>query len=1828
VNLTRTNWPSGWLPNNDAVNGDPNGLLRMDNLRIDKTGVLGLIDGQQKVGGTGFGYYASFFSKVILGIEYIWTSTGTPPNSIRRSAFSPMAGETDMAISGGGTPTNFCAFGDAYGYTLICAGNLRVKDPVSSTPKPLGLFTPTNQITKEGPVGTINSAINLIIPCPTFTATGTGVSPYMVLDSTWFTGALCTETPFGVDTTYIGSGPTFDPGSDIISFPFTCWDKPTTIIKRVVLDFILDGDPTDQATYNNYYELNFDYDQLQVGISTQTPLTAKRSNAVRFGTDQSKNWTNVIGVRFLVVATEDANVQFGDITIIGGSEGGLNGVYNYLQLDVCDDGHYEAKSPTGALGVETNSGTRNTDFTVIDGSVTLQPVVNNPNATAHFFFRKSSSNLGIDPNTGMSLNTSTLNLFNYVGQSALGVAFKDTLSDTEILQMNADGTLLPNLYLETLNSQDIPNPLWEDILAIEGIYNERMLYMTSGLVYLSDRLNPDAVDTRYTLKPSGDPSEKNLWLKKLTNNVLILATTKDLYEITGTMLDLPDGTIDVNMRSIGEAYPPLSRDVCHLDNGLYYIAADGLRVTAGSNSINVSPQLRPLFQNVILTGAVHTTAVHGVPTVAIYDGSEVNYSIAAVRGRIYFSVPCQDGTRRLYAFDTVTKTYYPLFTDPFKIYSTQGGELFASYGDGTSWFLDSIPGYGLDGPGGGQGLQFKLRTVFDTNQQPRNRKDTFTLKLVLDTGGRDVSVDIQKDGKGVSETDETSWINLGHFSANGQQTIYIPLSTAAVTLGFRYALQLSDVNGVYTFKLYEATIEYEPRPEQLDYLRILPTNLGAISRKRWTTFAFVIDTLGNPISFIPYLDNVAWGRVATINNGTKLTFIFYFESEAIAIDIGGILSGGVFEYYGLNLEECVSEKLPSPATFLVIPPNNYGTPNRKRHTSYKFQILTRGANVQFTPILDGASYTPATYNTIIKQTVDYFFTQSDGDVIGVDIGGTLKSLTSTPFEFYGTVQPQTVELLPDRLEYLRIPNSNFGLAARKRIRTISLILDTKGGSVTFTPYVDNVAYSISTIFTTTGKSTVYFYFTSDVTGIDFGGVLQTNSGIPFEYYALGTPENVESLPLPTEYYIIPPNDYGTPNRKRHTSYKFQIDTRGMPVQFTPLLDGVSYPPTTYTTGRKQTVEYFFPLGDIIGIDIGGILQSANPYPQFNVPFEFYGVVVPQKVETLPDRLEYLKIPNSNFGLAARKRIRTISLVLDTLGGNAIFTPYADGVICGPATTFVTNGKLTVYYYFTSDVLGVDFGGTLTGSVPFEFYALGTPDNVEQLPLPVEYFVIPPNDYGTPNRKRHTSYKFQIITRGADVIFTPIVDGVPYSPTTYNTRFKQTVDYFFPPGDVIGVDIGGTLKSTGNVPFEFYGTVVPQTVETLPDRLEYLRIPNSNFGIADRKRIRTISLILDTRGGTVRFTPFIDNTPYSIAQNFVTNGKQTVWFYFTSDVTGVDFGGTLESLDGVPFEFYSLGTPDNVEKLPLPTKFFIIPPNDYGKPNRKRHTSYKFQIDTRGKPVVFTPLLDGVSYPPTTYITNVKKTIEYFFPLGDVIGIDVSGTLSGEFPFEFYEVVVPQTVETLPDRLEYLRIPNSNFGVASPKRIRTLPLVIDTRNIDVTFTPIVDGVQLAPSVFNTTAKTTVLHYFKTDVFGIDFGGILQCNSPAFEFYEMGTPEDVEVLPVAKKYDQLGPQRFDKIGKFFGFRVRLIATGTTTSIPYSIFGDNSGTDPTYSNPLFSGAFPVVPGQDGVYEIQFPKNVNTDIFRLTLGPTSDPFYRYNILVRVQTSGMQGQSKWVPIR
>jgi hypothetical protein len=419
----------------------------------------------------------------------------------------------------------------------------------------------------------------------------------------------------------------------------------------------------------------------------------------------------------------------------------------------------------------------------------------------------------------------------------------------------------------------------------------------------------------------------------------------------------------------------------------------------------------------------------------------------------------------------------------------------------------------------------------------------------------------------------------------------------------------------------------------------------------------------------------------------------------------------------------------------------------------------------------------------------------------------------------------------------------------------------------------------------------------------------------------------------------------------------------------------------------------------------------------------------------------------------------------------------------------------------------------------------------------------------------------------------------------------------------------------------------------PEQVNYLHIPNINLGTFARKRFTNFAFVIDTLGGDVTFTPYVDNVAKT-ASTVNRAQKLTHIHYFTSETLGTDIGGILVSPSGNPFEYYGPNLEEIVsEKLPTPVKFLVIPASDYGSPNRKRHTSYKFQIITSGGNVLFTPIVDGVSYATSVANTSTKRTHEHFFdPSLDIVGIDIGGTLEStdDTEFEYYGVIVPQQIELLPPRLKSLYINTNNFGVSAKKRLRTLPLVIDTGAQRVAFTPIVDNNPYPTVNFTSIRKTTLNYYFTSDVFGTDFGGILESlDDTAFEFYGFGNPENVETLPVAKKYDQLSPLRFDKIGKLFGFRVRLIIAGTdTVSMPFKIESEAHNVWPTYGTELYSGSFPVVPGVDDVYEVQLPKNVNGTMFRIVLGPTDDPFHRYDLLAKVSLSGMESDSKWMPTR
>lgn len=1256
MNLTKTNWPLGWTPSADLNNGDPNGLVRMDNLQLEESGAIGLVRGFTELGSNFSDFVSDIYSKVVDGVEAFWVGLNNGVFVFRYGDITFSSPTT--VLSGGGTRP---AFGDGLGQVIACSGTQKKKDDGHKI-QDLGLLDPPyapnvqsiqqQQIDLIGSGGgnwTLIEGDSITLEPPT--------SFKVFVNSTTLRGVAEAVFDNPVDTTNTGDGPSVNPQND--TFYILIQPGDTSNFQKFRVELYLD------TTGDNYYWMDWPLagsTSYNLGIDTQSILSARRSDFTRSGSDPNLDWTNVVKMRVIGEAIGYDKFLAGEARFVGGAAGELNGYYVYIQVDVNDNGSYQAKSAVSP---------QSEPQLILNGSANvLLAASGDPQVTESWLFRKSlpaTQFQEVINLNGQNINVPVpvvLDTFYRVAVGAPGSTVLDNTPDIDAIQTN----IVANQFI--ISMADLQDP----IIGMEGIYNERMLYLTDKELLLSDRLNIDAYDPRYSLKAFGGASEHNLWIKKISNNTLLLATTKDFYEISGTLLDLPDGTIDANVRSIGEAFPPLSQDVTATDGAIFYAAADGWRITTGSNSVHIDASAPERNKLSLLFQGLNR---YGIPDFISNPGNTTRYAVGIGRSKFYAVAQCSDGTRRLLIYDLVKQTWRLQYTDPTVIYITKSDKVLLGYGLGSGNNIQMME-FGDDATvdfaqPGQTGQSFFLQTVYDHNGQPRNRKDTFTLKLVMDTGGQPVSVNLGIDGGAFSNL--TSITGTNQISTSGQTTVYFNID-GVYGLGFRYAIQIIGTNSL-KFKLWEYTIEYNPRPEQNVFYHVLDDNFGSNCRKRLVSYPIEIDTLNHNVVLDIYADGVKIDS-ETFKTSGKNTFTHYFQFEAIGVYWAAVLSStdGPFEYYGFVTDAFVSEKLPEPAEFLVIPANDYGTPNRKRHTSYKFQIHTRGQPVQFTPKIDGSTYAPATYTTTEKRTVEYYFDTTIDDPIGIDIGGTLQSLTNTPFEYYGTTVPQDIEVLPPKLET----------------------------------------------------------------------------------------------------FVIPSTDYGQPNRKRHSSYKFQINTFGKLVRFVPKLDAVySSDHLDFSTTERKTVEYFFPTGpkgDNTAIDIGGRLVSLE-----STPFEFYKVVVPQQLEVLPPRLTSFFSPETNFGVAARKRVRTIPIIINTYGQPVTFTPRVDGLELASTTlNSVTDRKATLFHYFRTDVFGIDFAGEFVGTSPFEFYEFGVPEQVEILPVAKVYDQLGPVRYD----KIGKMFRFRIRMISFDnsipyqVVSENEVSDPTYAPQSDNSGSFATV----------------------------------------------------------------------------------------------------------------------------------------------------------------------------------------------------------------------------------------------------------------------------------------------------------------------------------------------------------------------------------------------------------------------------------------------------------------------
>jgi hypothetical protein len=1076
MNLTRKYWPSGWQPDQDRVNGDPNALLRADNLCYDEEGVLSLARGTLRVNDVDFGFNIhTVYSKMIRDSKFRFIGM-----SDARVIYTT-DGNTWWNFLNDGSATR-CSFTSGLGHVYCFSGNERKKLSYDGSTVFISDITPEQPASAPTVVEAAkNDFFFVTTDFSGFTLIeGSSLvndSNYLEVTADGFHKRAIVEYTPGTpwDSMSLGAGGEGTP-EDV--FLFVVRVSETTALKSIRVTFNL-GDSWAPLTDYYWYEWEnpSEGSAFNAGTDAWTVLKCLRQDFTREGTTEAVGWSDVKSMRVTIVGSSNVTIRMGEngVVFTGFNENPLNGLYEYIQVNVNNTGAgiFKSKPSPASLYVD-----------LVGGRALITPVApTDPQVNEIWFYRRDVTWMqDVRPITEPRRLDKWYRV--EVLDDDLTSAFEDHTSDMEALILNQTYPVDPWSVSEYTD---------DEIIAVSDPFNGRLLLVGRRDIYITYEDDFGLYSPLWTLRLSGDSTEKNLWIKNISNNQVLVGTTRDVYEISGTLQELPDWTLDVRITPLGVQYPPIHEAVAEDHNAIFYIASDGIRLLNGSTSQIISAPLSLLF-----TGVDR----HGVAPINKQVNNYGTYALAVSQGKMFFTSLLTDDSRKTFVYDIKRQMWWLWTQGPNYLFREEDDTLIGGFGGSSPAHL-RVMYFGTEVDAGGQAID--LITVSDDNGQPRNRKDTFTLKITADTGNDPVTIYIAKDAG--------SYTNLGEYSFNGISEKLIELATP-VGLGFRFALRIVS-SSLTTFRLYNYTIEYDPRPEQLNYLRIPNNNLGTASRKRFITHAHVIDTLGNAVTYTPLIDGVA-GTTSTANLDRKGTHIHFFTTDTTGIDVGGIFQGTAFEYYGPNMEETVSEKIPPQTKFYLIPGDDYGTPNRKRHSSYKFQINTSGADVRFTPRIDGVDYAPATFNTTEKRTVEYFF---DDDTIGIDIGGTLETLADTPFEFYGVIKPQEIEVLPPRLTYFRIPENNYGVPAKKRVRTMPMEINTNGQDVTFTPIVDGVAGDPST-FNTSHRQTVLHYFTTDSFGVDYSGELEGASA--FEFYGLLQPVDVEVLPVGKKFDQVGP----------------------------------------------------------------------------------------------------------------------------------------------------------------------------------------------------------------------------------------------------------------------------------------------------------------------------------------------------------------------------------------------------------------------------------------------------------------------------------------------------------------------------------------------------------------------------------------------------------------------------------------------------------------------------------------------------------------------------------
>lgn len=935
MSVERTSFARGWCPDCDPIGAPADALLRMDNCVLDELGMVTLRQGSAIVySGLGADVH-SLFTRVINGTRHRFAGIDNKVYDNGVALVTGIAGSADVA------------FGASRGQVLMAR---------STTKKKFDGTTVRNWgIAQTGAAPTVATvapdskqfASGDIAEAPAFTCPE-GVGPAYITgqDGTANGAVVLVPDPvtnrgtlqkvYAAETDFTAySGGTIGTDADLITL-YVYIDQPERLL---AIDLMIDVNASSTNRFqDDYYAGSFQRgvdadltptDPLQGNFTARGPtrhrlptqgvvvgravsrvrtdkpvanagwskLAIRRGQMLRVGSTAGKDWKTVKAIQLVVTVTSPVAIFFDDIKIVSA---GQLGPYKWAYVLAYNSGSYVGLSAPSPLSVETPIQTQ---------SVTLTAPADagrDPQVNEIWFYRMGGP----------------LDDFYRVKVAAVSgtgvITGVDALSDSD--------ALTANIHMESDNTVP-PN----NILGIVGPYFDRILALTATGIFPSRRLNIDSFATGQVITV-GASDETALWIARGLGGIYV-GTTRDIYRLEGTGVELPDGSIEFNFQPLNLAHPPVSDAVTKDGNSLYYLSADGWRGVAGAGSALIVGQTSLLYRGYtrhgvgpvnVTGGRFRTTIAKGQLLAITPEGT----GIALSSGVIYRHAPAVNSWYR-HAWD---RDWRSLYTEP-------DGTVLAGDNGGRVWQLD------VGTSDNGVSINAAIWTPQYNEGSSFARKDPLDVRLFLDTGGSSAPARFYFDG-----------------SATAAKTV----TCANVAMGIVAASMdglsaYRDVQCKFTgdfFALRFGGFALNSTPLPVPFVGTIRSTDASDSRvKTFSGFQIRLCTVGVARSITPLLDGVAQTALSVttgVNEPRDVTYMF--PAPLTGVDFALLVDGDVELYRWTPL---VTTMRPLGVLSWDSGPLDLKTNERVWLRRLRVQAVA-GGDIVATPYFDGVAWPSVT----------------------------------------------------------------------------------------------------------------------------------------------------------------------------------------------------------------------------------------------------------------------------------------------------------------------------------------------------------------------------------------------------------------------------------------------------------------------------------------------------------------------------------------------------------------------------------------------------------------------------------------------------------------------------------------------------------------------------------------------------------------------------------------------------------------------------------------------------------------------------------------------------